>query len=545
MGEEDGGRVIALLLQTEAVVPESFRISRLLGYFFPEVQLITFWVNVVILVIGTISVSTVILAWLRLRSEKAALDKLQKDSRSITDPTELGSLAKYLPDGTLARRRLEDLVTLKKAGDSPQPGFLIDMSAAELENEAAFARWASGGVVLLGLGGTVWGLAVSVQRGQALLGNTDAESYSEAISQVLGTFSGLDVAFATTLAGIMAAISIGLLVSLLRREQNHYIGDLEHLLHTRLAPRFQTSVSHSMAEAANKLSQIQEKLDGSLNDIVDKLDTHGHALANMVNVSFSALTKTFCKKTGELNTVIAESMRDLFQQQEQIAVTLHGLLGDLPDDSLSLAEGVARLRGVVGDLKNAVETNKTLIPALQEALAKGIDQQTIDLHDSMNAYTGLLAKSADRHDENVADGLGKVKGTLGELLKNYTAALDKSWAEGSRIQAEKIGEQLGRHAIQISGLIKQQSGIAKDLTAAVEAMQKAAGGLSSTTSDGQSAVDRHSEITKELIEVLRNAGPSVSEPTTPSSPPDGEGPTPIAEGPKQRQGLFNKWFGRG
>ena len=115
--------------------------------------------------------------------------------------------------------------------------------------------------------------------------------------------------------------------------------------------------------------------------------------------------------------------------------------------------------------------------------------------------------------------------------------------KGVEFRLIKIGEQLSGHAIHISGLIGQQSEIVEELAGAVEAMHEAAGGLSTTASEGQSAVDRHSEVTKELIEVLRNGGSDGSEPKTPSSPPGGDGSTPIAEDPPKRQGLFQKWFG--
>jgi biopolymer transport protein ExbB/TolQ len=513
-----------------------------LGYFFPVDHGVTFWVNAVILSIWIISVATVVLALIRLNSETKALSRLKEDSRSISDPDELGSLVRALPPKTFAHRRLEDLVTLRRAGDSIQPAFLVALSASELENEAALARWASGGVVLLGLGGTVWGLALSVREGQRLLGNV--EGYSQAIGQVLATFSGLDVAFATTLAGVAAAITIGLSVSFLRRQQNHYVDNLDHLLHTRLAPRFQTSVGRSMALAATHLSEIQKDLDTSLRTVVDQLNLRGVALTASIDSSFNQLTSEFRQQTAQLNEAIVCRMDDILERHQEIAITVVSLLGTPSDDSPSLAGSVSALGHAVGGMEEAVRATEELIPSLQEALARGINQQTAHLEDSINQHSNRLAEGADRHERIVRDGFLKaieslelMKAALRELFGQHTEMLDHSWAHGSRTQADRIGEQLSGHATQVAGLIEQQRQVVEQLSSSVGAMSEAATGLSSTGEKGQSAIDRLADTTRELIEVLKDGEEPVAEP--PSQPTSSE------EDPQKRQGLFQKWFGRG
>ena len=238
--------------------------------------------------------------------------KIQTDDRRVDAVDEFEILVESFDEHSPVRQRINDLQYLKSKGHDLELESLAAQAAGQLDDRLGFTRWATGSVVLLGLGGTVLGLAISTNRATVIIRDSSAMTLNEAIQQTIATFGGLGLAFSTTMVGVSAAIVLSALVAWRRHNQSEFLRHLEHATAVYLAPKYRTSVSQSLADAARNLTTIEAELRGTLEKVVadlvkslggitHEIRTHGQSLTTTVDRSFSELREELETKSNDID----------------------------------------------------------------------------------------------------------------------------------------------------------------------------------------------------------------------------------------------------
>ena len=400
----------------------------LLDYIFSPTQPIAIVINVIIIAITFLGLWYVVRDFIQLRAEKGDLDKLNLEAEA----ERLEETAESFDEHSPVRQRINDLQYLKSKGHDLELESLAAQAAAQLDDRLGLARWASGSVVLLGLGGTVLGLAISTSEATRIIrGSLDTGTIPQtAIQQTINTFGGLGLAFSTTLMGVLSTIILSGLVAWRRHDQSNFLRNLEHFTSVFLAPKYQTSVSQSLADAARNLTAIEAELRGTLEKVVGDLTkslggitheirTHGQSLTTTVDRSFSELREKLETKSGEILSKHDESLR-----------TLTNIVGSYTDGP-TLSELMQHIQDGIVSVKSASEEMTAVLPEISENINRRIDRQRTDLHEALMAYTDRIADSVEEQRNIVSDGFEKYSDAIPSIR---SGVLDLIEAQGKALQ---------------------------------------------------------------------------------------------------------------
>jgi len=415
--------------------------SKLVEFFFSfqENQILGTGVNIAILAFGLLALVELIHEMLRLRKEAAHLDGLSRQLAGRADRAQILEMSRGIPEAYLAARRIRILHDLHYAGADVEPDSLAAIAVAELDRKAPFTRWAASTVVLFGLAGTLLGLTQAVLRAQPMLG--DIVDGPAAVQAVIGTFSGLGTAFSTTLMGIFWAVVLGIGLGCFRGNQSKFLQRLEELSLVRLLPYFRTSPALAMVEAAKTLAALENKFGAAMTEIVGQVKTQGLALTKTVEDSLhDVLTES--RSTGQslrasvetslagvvreahergvaLTSTVDRSLAALIDEQrtgitavlDRLNATqnaMMSLLGEPTADARTLAQNLSVLQqGIVG-MHATAEQLVQMTPAIEEAIARQVDRQSRDLHETLHTYIGQLTHNVERQDAIIEDGIIRI-----------------------------------------------------------------------------------------------------------------------------------------
>lgn len=478
-------------------------------------------VNLSIMVIGAVSAAEL---WRALRRTRNAHREL-RDLSSRIDGAETDSAivesGRRISKTHLAARRIETLSRLKAVGAEIDASSLAAIAVGELDREGRFARWASSTVVLFGLAGTLIGLTQAVITAQPMLG--EIVDGPAAVQAVMGTFSGLGTAFSTTLMGILWAVFIGIGLGLLRSRQGVFLQQLEELSLVAMYPRFRTSPALAMVDAARTLTALEQKLSSAFSEIVMQVRTQGLALTksiedsvgslvasssrtgrelrDSVQGSVGALVKDVQKHGVSLTSTVDRSLSTLVEEQrggvEQMLARLDrtlaataAMIGDAGSDTRSLAENVRTLQAGVEAMRHASESLLRMTPGIEEAIARQVDQQTRDMHETLHTYVGKLTQSVDRQDAIIEEGLLRV----GEGFPRFGELLMSRIREQGTILSEAL-EPSQRDLVAATQLQAQQS---EQLAAAVTRLVETTSFFDQRAAQDHDASQRLQMAVKEL-----------------------------------------------
>ncbi len=384
----------------------------------------------------------------------------------------------------LVADRLRQLAALHRRGDEINQDALAAIVVSELERRTSLARWASTAVVLLGLTGTLFGLSVAVESAGGLLGSGSSATIAQAISAVSATFTGVKVAFSATLLGAISAVILGFALMRIRDTQALLVQSLEELTAIDLVPVFRTSVGVSLAQAAEKVAAMEAELHGALTIVISAMHEHGNSLLNTVD-----------ERVRELTTTLERDTRSLLTRFDETSRVVARLIGTSSD--VSLADTLTILQAGVINLQQAVDGTASLIPSLEETLARQIDQQTSDISTALTAYTGELTVGVQRQTAAVEAGIRSFDELIPVLGETIARGVDQQTSDiNEALHAQ--GGALQAYAVEQAVQLKQLQGILSGLDTMINTLQSAVATGTTTLTSGHNAVIASAEELKQL-----------------------------------------------
>ena len=281
-----------------------------------------------------------------LQTVKGALQRLQQQSnsgeaaqgaaevRQLIAPAELMS---GLPSYTLIAERLTSIDRMRSAQVKLSVGALQQMTLAK---EATRSWMSAPGLaanlsMLIGLLGTVVGLTIMVQlidKGlPADVAQVTRATWQASVQNLHEVLGGMRTAFAATMAGVIAAITLAFLNHRLARAQSMFIAELDRFTAEALLPAVVVAT-----EDQSVLEQVSLRLETGFThfdtamqanrEMLQELNAVGKGVADII----SNVRQTTRTDTSERMTELMAKLGSVIEQMGTVNQTVLRVTGTLP-----------------------------------------------------------------------------------------------------------------------------------------------------------------------------------------------------------------------
>ena len=325
----------------------------------------------------------------------------------------------------------------------------------------AMAPALAGLLVLLGMLGTFVGMVLTLRgTGLALDSATDLQAVR---TSLVAPVKGLGLAFGTSIAGVAASASLGLLAALCRRERVHAAQRLDAAVATTLRA---FSAIHQREESLALLKRQAEQMPA----LVDGLRAMMEAMERQAEASnarllasqesfqghaATALTGLAASVDRSLKESLAESARIAGATIRPVAeATLAGIARETAALHATLGEAVQRQ---LDELSARFETATARVSDTWEAalgrherMSLGLSQDLRAAHDrASEAFEQRAAALVDDAARRQADWQAGMAATMASLARE-TATLQAAIAEGLATKLDGVGAHLDGTAQRVS-----------------------------------------------------------------------------------------------
>lgn len=394
-----------------------------LDLFFSPERPFAFTLNLVILTLTLVAISRAVhVILVAMRDERDAIVKVSR----VQPPTREGVVAAVASSSTNVESRVQDLAAFHRSKHEVDAASLTGLTTAAFRTQLASADGIGRSLVTLGLFGTLWGLGSAVTH---LAGTISSNTMTARAltSAILGTLGGLQTAFGTTLAGLVGALLVGLMVGLARSRQEAVLRETERIMSTTLVPLFDTSQESSLADAAKALEAMQRRVADDMLAIISKLEAEGTALRNRLEEDFDRLENAFHLRADQLVQATGKALESTLS-----------IIGERAEGEPTLAEYIRTVRATVNELQASVHAASSLIPQLETRLLEAVERQKAGLEDVFSRHEQAMEPLLYRQAESIEMLAGVAKqnvesaGTLTETLAQFSKELDSArtrWAD--------------------------------------------------------------------------------------------------------------------
>lgn len=422
-------------------IPE---LQPLIDLFFSDDRPVALAVNLTLVVLTIAASGQAIRHWLTLGRERAAIASI--DTASLPAESDeaggregkpsanqeagrerLERAATRLPSGVLIQKRIYDLRRMGERDQVDVAG-LSSLSREELRDAVAFPVAVGPTLVLLGLLGTLWGLAESVASLSASMASADAGSFSVAAlrGSIITTLGGMKTAFSTTLLGILGTVTVRTIAGFVRHGQSRLLQDLERLMITSIVPLYEVSERTALPQAAAHLESL-----------VDHLEKRGEELSNELVTRFN-----------RMETLFQERARELLAETGRATQELLKMLGSRDANDPSLADYVRTVESTTDRLMQSVQAAGRMIPELEATLQRSIEEQGQSLVMSLTQYSEkigpVLNDQAEASRQLLAAATSNNESMLAlrDQLTSLSTSFEKARESWERIDGlvERVGD---------------------------------------------------------------------------------------------------------
>jgi hypothetical protein len=352
----------------------------------------------------------------RARKQKSVLEGLAVDQRA----SRLLGLATSQPFGAfLVVRRIK---ALARAGveEVRTPEALSEIDRSRGDSWLVLPRYAASTPVILGLVGTLWGLANGVGSLRPIFkGIERVEQLQELLDAMTRTLGAMTTAFSTSMAGLLVGLLLSLSVTVVAAYHERMLTALD-ALQTRLAPSLQRN---DLAEATKHFVRAFGKSARKLESLTESLQTWTKSLDlalaknEQASESLERASKAFEDGNQRLSE-FQEQYQEVFLQQVH---ELNGATGHLAHSASGIqtalnaverkdeaearrgierAEFVVSLGEVEARIGELVRRNPELVAQATVSVHQQVKAEYADfvdrLHDSLDEVLSGLREAVER-----------------------------------------------------------------------------------------------------------------------------------------------------
>lgn len=163
-------------------------------------------------------------------------------------------------------------------GDAATLPYLLDSLAARGEDRRALVRYLSGGLVMLGLIGTFYGLLLTIGGVREVIGSLSADPSTDTVALLAGLkerlavpLGGMSTAFSSSLFGLLGSLALAFLELQLFHALNHMHARLESLVVSELIPLWRPAGRAAVAVADSADPRYQAALWQAMLERLDRV----------------------------------------------------------------------------------------------------------------------------------------------------------------------------------------------------------------------------------------------------------------------------------
>ena len=410
-------------------------------------------------VIGTLNYSLHIV-WIWLW-ERLNLRRVQTYFKTNQVPTDVSDLSTELHKAKISSRsiiyrRINDLVQIKQSGGEIDNDALANILTGEASRKASFSNYILGILIILGLVGTLRGLITAIIEVQPLLQDIQDLDQLPTISDALReTLAGMNTAFVTTLAGLLASLVLGLFGWLFNREQSAFLTQFERFVSTEIIPRFTQTPESSIESAVAQLTECtdtlkfatQENVSAMRQAIQQLTDTswggqleQQYILANKFGTTADDLLKSLAtisehqiliKSTVEsFEKLIVESMSQIREYQEALRHSLEDSVPRLESESQALKTAIEEYQRsqsrFIDDLSSTLQRQLQSITANQQDMVNVLSllAEELQIRPLLEAQNQVFGRIETRLTENQQETVDVLTQLTDELQIHFRSAFE-------------------------------------------------------------------------------------------------------------------------
>lgn len=332
-------------------------------------------------------------------------------------------------------RRIEALLEVRDSGGHIDNDALADIRIGKESRRASVANHILGILIILGLVGTLWGLITAlIQVRPIVTGVQDFDELAEISKTLELTVGGMSTAFATTLAGLLTSLVLGVIGLGFNRAQSFFLTTLEEFVSTAILPRFTQTPEASIESAVQKLAECTNMLKFATDENVAAMrraiqqltDTSwgGHLEQQQILAfKFDETSENLLKSLGGINeyqlliTAAVDSFKDM------TAKTMGEITGYQDALHQGLEESVPRLEEESAALQKAIrayrDSQATFIDELSSALQTEIRAITGQQQDMVQTLMQLVTEEREASQAAMRES----QDAQAEFLQNLSDAL--------------------------------------------------------------------------------------------------------------------------
>ena len=409
-------------------------------------------------------------------------------------------------------RRIEALLQVRDSGGHIDNDALADIRIGKESQRASLANHILGILIILGLVGTLWGLITAlIQVRPIVTGVQDFEELAEISKTLELTVGGMSTAFATTLAGLLTSLVLGLIGLGFNRAQSFFLTTLEEFVSTAILPRFTQTPEASIESAVQKLAECTNMLKFATDENVAAMrraiqqltDTSwgGHLEQQQILAfKFDETSENLLKSLGGINeyqlliTAAVDSFKDMTAKtmgeitgyQDALHQGLEESVPRLEEESAALQKAIRAYRDsqatFIDELSSALQTEIRAITGQQQDMVQTLMQLVTEereasqaaMRESQDAQAEFLkhlsdALLAEMHaitgqQQNVVHVLTQFTDNLMQLLTEEREASQAAMRESQDAQAEFLQNLSDALLSDMRNITGQQQNVAHVLT---------------------------------------------------------------------------------
>lgn len=347
----------------------------------------------------------------------------------------------------------------------------------------AFVRWTTTILVILGLAGTVIGLAAAIAEMQYAVDGLSIDSWDELKNIIKATMDGLSTAFTTTLLGILSTFILSFFVSVANSLLTNVAQKAETFLLDELEPTLfpsQEALLHeSYQRMARDMSDTQRVIKQTYDAFLVDLKTVTSQLTNSYEQIFSSVRTSMLDMSNSMGKEVLQ-VDALFTHLQAISSHFEKGTQNLQDAHLTIRENYTRMQ-------QAQEQNESLYRDLRQEFIRSTDRLDATLKQTEESNVRL---------NQLSEQLRTVATGLTELIQSLKGERESLRAETSQL--------LNTHHVQA---VTEHSTFLSDLKVLVEGVRSSEERIQQQWSEDLMALQHFSEsLTNSVSDAVLKMG---------------------------------------
>jgi hypothetical protein len=424
-------------------------------------------------------------------------------------------LCEAVSDKSMIARRVNALVRIRYVSGAAVEA-LSAGDADEAQVSLAMPRFAASAPILLGLMGTLWGLSQAITEIQPLVSQIkDFRELPELLNAMVLTLSGMKTAFATSIAGLLAALVLSFSVTRVTRVYEVVLTRLDRVTALDLMPllsvpehnRALAAFSSSVSESAQRLEGSSVSLQTLTASLVDAATSTSVGMTSMLQ--FAQAFQGGTEKLNDFQTHFQERQAARDQELSETVDSAKTLFADnlqfWREARAEQQQDRAKMSSVVDKMEEVNAATTSLVSERQAQEQKDRDAFQLTLTEVANSVAAALAQfreMADEKPEAFAEALRVARDDSKTTLVDFFDHVEDAFV-GKIEQISQASDRLLQQQQESWRAAEQQRNEARASSAALEAEQRKS--IAELRELHPRICGMHEEIRDSLVSIGRNA----------------------------------------